>query len=61
MGYSEMVKKDLQDISKHRMEDEEEEKEFQRKFGPRPASQVCASMWKDLETYKRYHEQGVRL
>ena len=42
------------------MEDDQEEEKFQAQFGARPTSQVCASMWKDLDNYKTYHDQGVR-
>lgn len=59
MRFSETVTKDLRDIGECKVEDDQEEAEFQTKYGPRPPSQVCASMWKDLESYKGYHEQGV--
>ena len=59
MQLSETVGKDLGDMSKCKEEDDKEEAEFQVKFGERPPSQVCATMWKDLENYRGYHEQGV--
>ena len=57
--FSDTVSKDVRDIRACKVEDDQQEAEFQAKFGSRPASQVCAGMWKDLETYKGYHEQGV--
>lgn len=59
MRLSETVDKDLRDTGKAKSEDDQEEAEFQRKFGHRPPSQVCASLWKDLENFRGYHEQGV--
>lgn len=61
MQLSETVGKDLGDMSRCKEEDNKEEEEFQAKFGARPPSQVCASMWKDLENYRGYHEQGVSM
>ena len=59
MGFSETVSKDLSDIGERKEEDDKEEEEFQARFGPRPVSQICTSMWKELETLKTYHTQGV--
>lgn len=60
MGCSATVMKDLREANECRVEDEQEEEEFQARFGSRPASQVCAGLWKELESLKTYHEQGVR-
>ena len=59
MRFSNTVTKDLRDIGECKVEDDQAEAEFQNKYGPRPASQVCAGMWKELDTYNGYHEQGV--
>ena len=60
MGFSDTVMDDLKDIRGCKVEDDKEEEEFQGRYGPRPVSQVCASLWKELETLGTYHEQGVR-
>ncbi len=59
MHISETVSRDFGDAGKCKAEDDQEEAEFQAKFGTRPPSQVCAGMWKELENYRVYHEQGV--
>ena len=59
MDFSAMVTKDLSDINEHRVHDDQEEEEFQSRFGSRPISQVCTGMWKELDSLRAYHDQGV--
>ena len=33
--------------------------QFQARVGSRPASQLCATMWKDVDNNHGYHKQAV--
>ena len=53
------VTRDLEDINDKKKEEIEREEAFEGKFGARPASQMCAALWKDANNYQTYHTQAV--
>ena len=59
MSMSRQADEQLQAMIQRKKEEEQEESEFQERNGPRPESQVCAAIWKEMDSLHKYHQQAV--
>ena len=59
MTMSRQADEQLQAMVRRKQEEEQEETEFQERNGPRPESQVCAAIWKEMDSLQKYHQQAV--
>ncbi|XP_065886518.1 tyrosine-protein phosphatase non-receptor type 23-like isoform X2 [Dysidea avara] len=50
----------LKVITARRQQEDEEEKEYQMKHGPRAESQVCKELWNELESCVKYHQKAAQ-
>ncbi|XP_019849415.1 PREDICTED: tyrosine-protein phosphatase non-receptor type 23-like isoform X1 [Amphimedon queenslandica] len=58
MSLSERVEQQLSEVAQMKDDETKDEKEFQGRHGARPESQVCSSLWKELDSMLKYHKQA---